>query len=54
LSDKTSIIDVRAAAEAGERYNIEVQALPQKAFQERTLYYWARSCKKTDRRRTRE
>jgi predicted transposase/invertase (TIGR01784 family) len=54
LTDKTSIIDVRTEDEAGDRYNIEVQALPQKAFQERTLYYWARSCKRTDRRRMRK
>ena len=54
LSDKTSIIDVRAVDEAGDRYTVEVQALPQKAFQERTLYYWAHSCKRTDRRRMRK
>jgi predicted transposase/invertase (TIGR01784 family) len=38
LTDKSSIIDVRAVDQDGHRYNIEVQAQAQKAFRERTLY----------------
>mgnify|MGYP006432229749 CR=1 FL=1 len=38
---KTSVVDVRARDVEGTIYTIEVQALPEAAFRERALYYWA-------------
>jgi len=38
---KTSVVDVRARDVNGTVYTIEVQALPEAAFRERALYYWA-------------
>jgi predicted transposase/invertase (TIGR01784 family) len=39
--DKTSVVDVRARDVNGTVYTVEVQALPEAAFRERALYYWA-------------
>jgi predicted transposase/invertase (TIGR01784 family) len=41
--EKMSIIDTRARDEAGNIYNVEVQIRSQSDFQERSLYYWAKS-----------
>jgi hypothetical protein len=38
---KTSVVDVRARDVNGTIYTMEVQALPEVAFRERALYYWA-------------
>jgi len=40
---KTSVVDVRARVVNGTVYTIEVQALPEAAFRERALYYWAQA-----------
>lgn len=40
---KLSIIDVRAQASDGTFINVEVQVRSQAEFQERSLYYWART-----------
>jgi len=40
---KTSVVDVRARDVNGTVYTIEVQALPEAAFRERALYYWAQA-----------
>jgi predicted transposase/invertase (TIGR01784 family) len=41
--DKTSVVDVRARDVNGTVYTVEVQALPEAAFRERALYYWAQA-----------
>ncbi|MFP4153432.1 MAG: Rpn family recombination-promoting nuclease/putative transposase [Alkalispirochaeta sp.] len=41
FNDKTSVVDVRARDINGIVYTVEVQALPETAFKERALYYWA-------------
>jgi predicted transposase/invertase (TIGR01784 family) len=41
--DKTSVVDVRARDVNGTIYTMEVQALPEAAFRERALYYWAQA-----------
>jgi predicted transposase/invertase (TIGR01784 family) len=41
--DKTSVVDVRARDVNGTVYSVEVQALPEAAFRERALYYWAQA-----------
>ena len=40
---KTSVVDVRARDVNGTIYTMEVQALPEVAFRERALYYWAQA-----------
>ncbi|MDA3949218.1 MAG: Rpn family recombination-promoting nuclease/putative transposase, partial [Spirochaeta sp.] len=40
---KTSVVDVRARDVNGTIYTVEVQALPEAAFRERALYYWAQA-----------
>jgi predicted transposase/invertase (TIGR01784 family) len=40
---KTSVVDVRARDVNGTVYTVEVQALPEAAFRERALYYWAQA-----------
>lgn len=41
--DKTTVVDVRARDVNGTVYTVEVQALPEAAFRERALYYWAQA-----------
>lgn len=41
IDAKTSVVDVRARDVNGTVYTVEVQALPETAFKERALYYWA-------------
>jgi len=43
LDAKLSIIDVRAQAQDGTLVNVEVQVRSQADFQERSLYYWAKT-----------
>ncbi|MFP4152324.1 MAG: Rpn family recombination-promoting nuclease/putative transposase [Alkalispirochaeta sp.] len=40
---KTSVVDVRARDVTGTVYTVEVQALPEAAFRQRALYYWAQA-----------
>jgi predicted transposase/invertase (TIGR01784 family) len=40
---KLSIIDIRARGSNHEWYNVEVQIRSQASFQERSLYYWAKT-----------
>lgn len=40
---KLSVIDIRARDNAGDWYNMEVQIKPVPSFQERSLYYWAKT-----------
>jgi len=42
LSDKFSILDLKATDENGRIYNIEVQTTGNSAYVNRTLYYWAK------------
>jgi predicted transposase/invertase (TIGR01784 family) len=42
ISDKTSILDIRAKDKFGNIYNIEMQAFPKSAFIKRALFYWSR------------
>ncbi|WP_381428198.1 Rpn family recombination-promoting nuclease/putative transposase [Sporosarcina thermotolerans] len=41
--DKYSVLDLRATTDRGERINIEVQLQRHPAFNERVLYYWAKT-----------
>ena len=43
LTDKESILDIRAESAAGKIYNIEMQVLKQDYYSERALYYWGKS-----------
>ena len=43
LDDKISIIDIKAKDLKGDWYIVEVQIRNQPFFQERSLYYWART-----------
>lgn len=40
--DKESILDIKAVAENGEIYNIEVQTSGDNIFKHRSLYYWSK------------
>ncbi|MFN2266790.1 MAG: Rpn family recombination-promoting nuclease/putative transposase [Desulfonatronovibrio sp.] len=40
--DKESVLDIKAVAENGEIYNIEVQTSGDDRFNHRSLYYWSR------------
>jgi predicted transposase/invertase (TIGR01784 family) len=40
---KLSIIDIRARSDTHEWYNVELQVRSQASFQERSLYYWAKT-----------
>ena len=42
VGDKTSILDIRAAAEDGTRINIEVQLRDYGNMDRRSLFYWSR------------
>jgi predicted transposase/invertase (TIGR01784 family) len=42
ISDKTSILDIRAKDKFGNIYNIEMQAFPKSAFIKRALFYWSK------------
>jgi predicted transposase/invertase (TIGR01784 family) len=43
VDEKYSIIDTRAEDAKGNKYNVEVQVRTQADYQERSLYYWAKS-----------
>jgi len=40
--DKLSIMDIKAQAQNGKWFNIEMQIIDQEYFAQRALYYWAR------------
>lgn len=42
LDDKLSILDIKARDQRGRLFNVEMQLLPERAFRNRVLYYWAR------------
>jgi len=42
LTDKESILDVKATDENGRQYDIEVQSSGNEFFKNRSLYYWAK------------
>ena len=42
VTDKMSVLDIRARAQARTLVNIEVQIRDEKDMRERTLYYWAK------------
>lgn len=42
LSDKESIVDVKATDENGRQFNIEIQSSGNESFKNRSLYYWAK------------
>ena len=43
IDEKFSVIDTRAEDNNGDKYNIEVQVRTQADYQERSLYYWAKT-----------
>ncbi len=42
LTEKLSILDIRARDQDDRLYNIEIQVASQKDYSERSLYYWAK------------
>ncbi len=42
LTDKLSILDIRARDQDDRLYNIEIQVTSQRDYSERSLYYWAK------------
>ena len=42
LSDKRSVLDIKALSGDGKWYDIEMQVLPEDWFAKRSLYYWSR------------
>jgi predicted transposase/invertase (TIGR01784 family) len=42
VMEKETILDIKAVAENGQTYNIEVQTTGNGVFKHRSLYYWAR------------
>ncbi len=42
LDDRLSILDIKARDQRGRQFNVEMQLLPELAFRNRVLYYWAR------------
>ncbi|WP_297300598.1 PD-(D/E)XK nuclease family transposase, partial [uncultured Brachyspira sp.] len=43
ITDKQSIVDVRAVTKSGETVLIEIQRIGNQSFVYRSLYYWAKS-----------
>ena len=43
LTDKESILDIKATSCTGKIYNIEMQVLKQDYYAERSLYYWSKN-----------
>ena len=41
-NDKLSILDIKAKAKDGKRFNIEIQVSDEADYDKRALYYWAR------------
>jgi predicted transposase/invertase (TIGR01784 family) len=41
-TDKLSILDIKATATNGKRYNIEIQITDEADYDKRALYYWAK------------
>src|SRR6266436_3251376 len=42
LTDKISILDIKARDQSGRQFNIEMQMLAYRYYEKRILYYWAR------------
>lgn len=42
LSDRGSILDIKATDQAGRQYNIEMQITDQVYYNQRALYYWSK------------
>ncbi|MCP5495444.1 MAG: Rpn family recombination-promoting nuclease/putative transposase [Leptospiraceae bacterium] len=42
LSDKLSVLDIKARDETGNIFHIEMQAFPQDFYSKRAAYYWAK------------
>ena len=40
--DKSAVLDIKARSHGGELFNIEMQAMEQRFYGARALYYWAR------------
>jgi predicted transposase/invertase (TIGR01784 family) len=42
LDDKLSILDIKARDQTGRQFNVEMQMLAERYYEQRILYYWAK------------